>query len=84
MGMHPQLFGLVRDREIETQLGQVNMNCELCKFRLAALNGKPAQPHSHGHDHPHPHSHDHDHGHHHSGPNLDDEAAYHDRIWQVP
>jgi sirohydrochlorin cobaltochelatase len=84
MGMHPQLFGLVRDREIETQLGQVNMNCELCKFRLAALNGKPAQPHSHGHDHPHPHSHDHDHGHHHGGPNLDDEAAYHDRIWQVP
>jgi sirohydrochlorin cobaltochelatase len=84
MGMHPQLFGLVRDREIETQLGQVNMNCELCKFRLAALNGKPAQPHSHGHDHPHPHSHDHGHEHHHSGPNLDDEAAYHDRIWQVP
>ncbi len=90
MGMHPQLFGLVRDREIETQLGQVNMNCELCKFRLAALNGKPAQPHSHGHtdhhghDHPHPHSDGHDHGHHQGGPNLDDAATYHDRIWQVP
>jgi sirohydrochlorin cobaltochelatase len=86
MGMHPQLFGLVRDREIETQLGQVNMNCELCKFRLAALNGKPAQPHSHGHDHSHDHDHPHSHGHghHHGGPNLNDEAAYHDRIWQVP
>jgi sirohydrochlorin cobaltochelatase len=104
MGMHPQLFGLVRDREIETQLGQVQMNCELCKFRLAALKGQSAQPQSHSHGHIHGNGHDHDsqshvhshshghdsqshthgHVHDHGGSNLDDETAYHDRIWQVP
>ena len=35
MGLHPQLFQVLRSREIETQLGQVQMNCEMCEFRLA-------------------------------------------------
>lgn len=81
MGLHPQLFAVMRDREIETQLGQVQMNCEMCKFRLAAIaNGHPhghdhghshdhnhahGQSHSHDHGHQHGHSHGHDHGHHH-------------------
>lgn len=100
MGFHPQLFQVLRQREIETQLGQVQMNCELCKFRLAALNG--AEPHAHSHDHQH-HDHQHhdpeqagpeqarpeqaapDHGHHHHGAiNTDREPDYHNRIWQVP
>jgi sirohydrochlorin cobaltochelatase len=77
MGIDPQLMQVLRDREIETHLGQVQMNCELCKFRLAAT-----QDHSsHGHDHHHHHAHDHNHD------NLDpyeDIKQYHDRIWQAP
>lgn len=91
MGMHPQLFTVMRDREIETQLGQVQMNCEMCKFRLAALS---SQGHSHGHDHSshghdhHEHDqHGHGHGHSHDHPMNDPYATpkqYHQRIWQVP
>lgn len=78
MGMDPQLFNVLRQRELETQLGQVQMNCELCKFRLAALDGE--EPHSHSHDH----GHDHEHGHHHTAMSTETEPEYHQRIWQVP
>jgi len=74
MGIQPQLFAVLREREIETQLGQVQMNCEMCKFRLAAQ-------HDNGHSHSHEH-HSHNHGHNHSY--LDSPEAYHQRIWQVP
>lgn len=88
MGMHPELFAILRDREIETQLGQVQMNCEMCKFRLAAVS-TPAPPHDHPHnDQHHAHNHHH-HGHSHSHDHpLEDPYAtptqYHERIWQVP
>ncbi|MGB3765126.1 MAG: sirohydrochlorin chelatase [Phormidesmis sp.] len=86
MGLHPQLIKVLRDREIETQLGQVAMNCEMCKFRLAAVSEDQAQAHGHGHghgDHGHGHAHgDHDHA------EMPDPYAqpekYHERIWQVP
>jgi sirohydrochlorin cobaltochelatase len=90
MGLHPQLFSVLREREIETQLGQVQMNCEMCKFRLAAVN---SNGHSHSHDHHHHHGHSHDHHHHnghshdHSHPPVDPYAnieQYHQRIWQAP
>lgn len=84
MGLHPALVQVVRQRELETQLGQVQMNCELCKFRLAALNGKEPHSHSHDHGHGHHHHHSHDHDHHHATINVDKEADYHNRIWQVP
>ncbi|PSF35194.1 sirohydrochlorin chelatase [Aphanothece hegewaldii CCALA 016] len=77
MGIQSQILQLVREREIETQLGQVQMNCEMCKFRLAALSD---------HHHHHDHNHSHDHHHHHHG-NSDPYAKledYHQRIWQVP
>ncbi len=74
MGIHPQLFSVLREREIETQLGQVQMNCEMCKFRLAASHDNG---HSHGHDH-----HSHNHGHSHS--HADSPEVYHQRIWQIP
>ena len=79
MGLHPQLFSIIREREIETQLGSVQMNCEMCKFRLAArANG-------HGHHHDHDHGHHHDHHHHHTPTDpYADVEAYHQRIWQVP
>ncbi|MDJ0899661.1 MAG: sirohydrochlorin chelatase [Xenococcus sp. MO_188.B8] len=74
MGIQPQLLEVIRQREIETQLGQVAMNCEMCKFRLTANNGE----HSHHH---------HDHNHHHHHDNLDPYGKleeYHQRIWQTP
>jgi sirohydrochlorin cobaltochelatase len=73
MGLHPELFRILREREIETQLGQVQMNCEMCKFRLVAVGQKaqkngeavPANLHQHGHNHNHDHNHDHSHDHNH-------------------
>ncbi|NWF58069.1 MAG: sirohydrochlorin chelatase [Fischerella sp.] len=76
MGLHPQLFSVLREREIETQLGQVQMNCEMCKFRLAA--GANHHGHSHSHDH-----HNHDHSHLPVDPYADIEQ-YHQKIWQAP
>lgn len=85
MGHQPELFSLMREREIETQLNQVQMNCEMCKFRLVAVN------HTHDHQaHDHHHSPDHHHHHHshdHSHPPVDPYAKvedYHQKIWQVP
>ncbi|NJM98413.1 MAG: sirohydrochlorin chelatase [Phormidesmis sp. RL_2_1] len=88
MGIHPQLLSVLRDREIETQQGQVAMNCEMCKFRI--VGSAASAGHGHGHDH-HGHEHDHHghahgHGHEHES-NLDPYAEpekYHHRIWQVP
>jgi sirohydrochlorin cobaltochelatase len=80
MGIQPQLLQLLREREIETQLGQVQMNCEMCKFRLAAKESGHNHGHSHGHDHHHHH-------HHHDSPPADPYAnieQYHQRIWQTP
>jgi len=74
MGIADQLLQVIREREIEAQLGQVAMNCEMCKFRLAA-----ADEHGHGHHH-------HD-GHHHHQTNEDPYAQlenYHQRIWKTP
>jgi sirohydrochlorin cobaltochelatase len=70
MGLHPSLFKILREREIETQLGQVQMNCELCKFRLAASNGSVGHDHAlshahHNHNHAHNHTHSHSHQDHH-------------------
>lgn len=77
MGIQPQLLQLVREREIETQLGQVKMNCELCKFRLNALANKPEDHHHHDHEHHHHH-------HHHIADPYAEPEKYHQRIWQVP
>jgi sirohydrochlorin cobaltochelatase len=73
MGIQPQLLQLIREREIETQLGQVQMNCEMCKFRLASGDR------GHGHHHHHHHHHEHS-----SSDPYADLKQYHDRIWQAP
>lgn len=75
MGLHSQLFSVLREREIETQLGQVQMNCEMCKFRLAAVGDS----HSHGHHHHHHHHHAHD-----TVDPYADIDQYHQKIWQTP
>ncbi|MFB2834408.1 sirohydrochlorin chelatase [Floridanema evergladense] len=85
MGIHPQLFQVMREREIETQLGEVQMNCEMCKFRLAAVS-KNGNGHSHDRGHSH-HHHHHHHSHDHSHPTEDpyaDLEKYHQKIWQAP
>jgi sirohydrochlorin cobaltochelatase len=79
IGLQPELLTVLREREIETQLGEVKMNCEMCKFRRAAVSDS----HGHGHSHDHNHDHNHDHSH----PPVDPYADidnYHQRIWQVP
>jgi len=87
MGIQPELLELIREREIETQLGEVKMNCEMCKFRLNALENPDSHGHSHGHDHHHEHhSHGHDHNHDQiawQDPYVQPED-YHKRIWQTP
>lgn len=87
MGIQPQLLSILREREIETQLGQVQMNCEMCKFRLAAVGQGSAHEHSHDHHHEHGHHHHHSHEHNHSHIAPDpyaDLEHYHQRIWQAP
>ncbi len=84
MGIAPQLLQTLRAREIEAQLGEVKMNCEMCKFRLAAsgTDSSNHQHHSHGHGHAHSHSaHGHNHSSHDPYAKLND---YHQRIWQAP
>ncbi|NET60721.1 MAG: sirohydrochlorin chelatase [Symploca sp. SIO2E6] len=83
MGIQPQLLSVLREREIETQLGQVQMNCEMCKFRLAAVSNSTVNGHNHHHHHHHHHSHGHDHSHDTPDPYADLEQ-YHQRIWQAP
>ncbi|MBE9216927.1 sirohydrochlorin chelatase [Plectonema cf. radiosum LEGE 06105] len=78
IGLQPELLTILREREIETQLGEVKMNCEMCKFRTAAVSDN----HGHGHSHDH-HHHHHDHSH----PPVDPYAdidKYHQKIWQAP
>lgn len=99
IGIEPQLLLLLREREIETQLGQVQMNCQMCKFRLAALvsEGKghshEHHHHHHSHEHSYEHSHGHGNGHYHSHSHEHSDAVaepyadiqkYHERVWQVP
>jgi sirohydrochlorin cobaltochelatase len=83
MGIQPQLLSILRDREIETQLGQVQMNCEMCKFRQAAAS--KGVSHGHSHDHADDHGHHHHHGHSHEATDpYADLEHYHERIWQAP
>lgn len=87
MGIDPQLLTLLREREIETQLGQVQMNCEMCKFRLNFGQNGNGHSHDHHHHHHDHHHHDHDHDHHHDRVPVDPYAnleQYHQKIWQAP
>ncbi len=85
MGLHPLLLSVLREREIETQLGQVQMNCEMCKFRLAAAGSSNNNHHTHDHTSHHHHDHGHSHGHSHTAVDpYADLEQYHDRIWQAP
>lgn len=85
MGLNSQLFTVLREREIETQLGQVQMNCDMCKFRLAALTKNNEYWHARDSHHGHEHHHHHHHDHSHTGEDpYGDLEHYHQRIWQAP
>lgn len=91
MGVDGKLLELMREREIETQLGEVKMNCETCKFRLVAVDNSQGHSHDHHHHgnghHHHDHNHHDDNGHHHSDSAIDPYAnleEYHQRIWRTP
>ncbi|MGK7944774.1 MAG: sirohydrochlorin chelatase [Microcystaceae cyanobacterium] len=71
IGFTPELLSVVREREIETQLGQTMMNCEMCKFRRLEIADHSHHHHHHEHDHPIEDPYE----------QLD---HYHQRIWQVP
>lgn len=84
IGIQSVLFSIMREREIETQLGIVAMNCEMCKFRLSALHNNSMNPGETIHDHG---DHHHNHGHHHNEHahlDVDLPEDYHQRIWRVP
>ncbi|MEM9567102.1 MAG: sirohydrochlorin chelatase [Cyanobacteria bacterium P01_E01_bin.34] len=84
LGISPAVLQSLYEREREAQLGHIQMNCQLCKFRIAASDsvGSAHQHHSHYHGHNH-----HSHGHHHHTAATDpyaQESDYHQRIWTVP
>ncbi len=79
MGIQPQLLQVLREREIETQLDQVQMNCEMCKFRLAGVVNGSSRDRGHGHHHHHSHDH-----HHPASDPYADLEQYHRKIWQAP
>jgi len=76
IGLDPVLLALLQEREQEARMGQVMMNCDLCKFRRAVTEQLLTQPHgqiSHHHSHHQdavdPYAHPHN---------------YHQKVWQVP
>ncbi|WP_416828817.1 sirohydrochlorin chelatase [Ectobacillus polymachus] len=65
-GYHPKLQTIIQERVEETLQGDVQMNCDVCQYRLDAMEhiDHHHHDHDHGHDHDHHHDHDHDHDHH--------------------
>ncbi|ARU61490.1 sirohydrochlorin chelatase [Tumebacillus avium] len=65
-GFHDNLVTILRERAVEAANGETKMNCDLCKYRLAAMEDHHHHHHhDHDHHHEHDHHHDHDHEHHH-------------------
>nr|WP_279611520.1 sirohydrochlorin chelatase [Thermostichus vulcanus] len=100
LGIVDTILQSLRQLEQEARQGQTQMNCHLCKFRLAVKEWASAQhthPHDnathrlrdHGHSPSHSHhNHSHSHSHHGHDPTHADPWAqiedYHQRAWQVP
>jgi sirohydrochlorin cobaltochelatase len=66
-GFHPELKQILRDRVNEALRDEVKVNCDMCQYRIAAMDSiEHHHHHEHDHDH-HDHDHhdyDHDHDHH--------------------
>jgi sirohydrochlorin cobaltochelatase len=77
-GFHPRLRHILIERANEALQGEVKMNCDMCQYRLAAMehidhhhhhddhdhHGHDHDHHDHNHGHAHDHDHEHDHNHH--------------------
>ncbi|WP_079912174.1 sirohydrochlorin chelatase [Paenibacillus sp. 32352] len=88
-GFHPNLQLILRERALEAVEGEARMNCDMCQYRLAAMehidhhhhhdhdhdHGHHHHGHDHHHDHHHGHDHDHDHDHDHHHHDHDDTKA---------
>ncbi|GAA4839320.1 CbiX/SirB N-terminal domain-containing protein [Paenibacillus vulneris] len=88
-GFHPNLQLILRERALEAVEGEARMNCDMCQYRLAAMEhidhhhhhdhdhdyGHHHHGHDHHHDHHHGHDHDHDHDHDHHHHDHDDTKA---------
>ncbi|NHN29378.1 sirohydrochlorin chelatase [Paenibacillus agricola] len=78
-GFHPKLRQILIERAQEALQGAAKMNCDMCQYRIAAMehidhHHHHDDDHEHGHDH-HDH-HDHDHSHDHSHDHHDDSHAH--------
>jgi sirohydrochlorin cobaltochelatase len=85
---HPMVVGTFAERIMGVLSGDVNMNCQLCKYREQVLGfeahaGLPQESHHHhvegigtGHRHPHDHDHGHDHAHPHAHPHTHTHAPH--------
>lgn len=78
IGIDPVLYDILRDRETEAIQGEVKMNCEMCKFRLAAISSDTHHDHNHSHGHSHSHvSHQHHDSHSHENHSHDPHSHSH-------
>jgi sirohydrochlorin cobaltochelatase len=62
-GFHPELQHILRDRVNEALRDEVKVNCDMCHYRIAAMD-TIEHHHHHDHDHDHHDHHDQDHDHH--------------------
>ena len=78
---HPKVIETFCDRVIDVIEGDINMNCQLCKYREQVLGfedevGLAQESHHHhveggNNSHDHSHDHSHEHSHHHPYPHAD-------------
>lgn len=59
-GFRDEVKDVFKDRAEEALQGQAKLNCDMCEYRLHAIEHMDVHHHHH-----HDHDHDHDHGHHH-------------------
>lgn len=52
-GYHPLLQEILKDRVLEALEGDVQMNCDTCQYRLAAMEHVDHHDHDHSHHHHH-------------------------------
>ena len=65
-GFHPLLKEILIGRAQEALQDEVKMNCDMCQYRLEAMEHiDHHHHHDHDHDHDHHDHHDHDHDHDH-------------------
>ncbi|SDH46166.1 sirohydrochlorin chelatase [Alteribacillus bidgolensis] len=59
IGFHPRLEIILEERAKEALQGNASLNCDMCQYRLFAVEHMGIDHHHH-HDHDHPHSHNED------------------------